>query len=1044
MTFDTNSILSGQGLPTPTDTPTKASSRLTSRQCEIDSSSSPPCLPPLSFEDDQQQIKSVDEDNEEISPLDPRRFTPNLHASLVSQILSLQREVESKINTVNNLEEYLHMTKEENEQLSDSLSSERKETRSIRKQMQMLESTTLTALGDIAKERDEALETLTSTRKNLEASKSQFRSQDDDAQRTLGLWDREKRNWDMEKRNMETRVHLAEGRLKSVLAEIAAAQVEEHMYPRTSVVDDEGMRQTWYTKESDCTSTRSNSVKDRSRFSGQSLKSPGSPNFRASTLSGPNGIGMGNLNGISLAEELEFEQEAEEHEGASGEEVLSPDALPEEVHFHRRQASIQSLSKDQKAWKLLGLFTEHKEHPIGEEVLPEKVPALSLDNDTLIEKLPTEKDLPDIPEGDVAPRYMDSGTQYSPISSPKMESQYNPTGVEKAIEEVGSVEPTANQRRKRVSAPPMEQTSPAKSMPQAALAMVSSSCQTSERPPSPPLTPIIKIEPPAKGAISGERVNKMVSSSTQTNEEQEVAIVTAGGRQASSSMAIPVIEIHPPGSRPPSSHNSVVLPPRTKNAGCQANIQPPITTREASVQTEKIEVDKRPIDLPLRSLSATGSHSSLVKSGLERIEERVQPAPRRSSRRNVHRPPSLRPLIKPSLPTSVDAYPGNNDNGPLNKEQATSLRRPVRSESLFAGFDSTYGEDTLDLKKFDLSSDDDFATAPPIRKTLSKVQNSWKLVPQSSVKEHGLGSAGTTTDSLEPQEAFDPWLKSLVPEADHDLKHGRKNQEKIEPKLPILSSTAKQFHMIPAAPKTSKTSIRPPRTRSPSAPDRETATAAPPPFPVPTRSSSRKIPISVSEGAYSPTPQSSTFFSQRKADVKRPPTKNPLRKVRSAAAVTRFARNNGQPKTPQPMSPSTAPSESPQLPRMPRSKITSQHRSESQVLQTTHALPQASLEGDAAIETPGQQTSVVDAIAQTMVGEWMWKYVRRRKSFGVTDDVDFDEKGIGNGIRHKRWVWLAPYERAVMWSSKQPTSGPALLGKNGRKRKLGTLLQRIV
>jgi hypothetical protein len=92
-----------------------------------------------------------------------------------------------------------------------------------------------------------------------------------------------------------------------------------------------------------------------------------------------------------------------------------------------------------------------------------------------------------------------------------------------------------------------------------------------------------------------------------------------------------------------------------------------------------------------------------------------------------------------------------------------------------------------------------------------------------------------------------------------------------------------------------------------------------------------------------------------------------------------------------------------------------------------------------------QPTSVVDAIAQTMVGEWMFKYVRRRKSFGMSDTKETWELGKNTteevsaninstGVRHKRWVWLAPYERAVMWSSKQPTSGPALLGKSGRKR----------
>jgi hypothetical protein len=99
-------------------------------------------------------------------------------------------------------------------------------------------------------------------------------------------------------------------------------------------------------------------------------------------------------------------------------------------------------------------------------------------------------------------------------------------------------------------------------------------------------------------------------------------------------------------------------------------------------------------------------------------------------------------------------------------------------------------------------------------------------------------------------------------------------------------------------------------------------------------------------------------------------------------------------------------------------------------------------------EVSMHQTSVVDSIAQTMVGEWMYKYVRRPKSFRVLDKPDWDaKKSVGeisqsvtnSGVRHKRWVWLAPYERAVMWSSKQPTSGTALMGKSGRKCKLNYL-----
>lgn len=72
-----------------------------------------------------------------------------------------------------------------------------------------------------------------------------------------------------------------------------------------------------------------------------------------------------------------------------------------------------------------------------------------------------------------------------------------------------------------------------------------------------------------------------------------------------------------------------------------------------------------------------------------------------------------------------------------------------------------------------------------------------------------------------------------------------------------------------------------------------------------------------------------------------------------------------------------------------------------------------------------QELNVVDAIAATMVGEWMWKYVK-----GRSDDFMQDNS---KAIRHKRWVWLSPHDRAILWSDKQPTSSAALMGRSGRK-----------
>ena len=1053
MAFDSATVFTAQALPTPTGAPRQTPSRQSSQHDRRRRSSSPPPVPrDQSLQHENQKEVQNGQGDENISPLDPRRFTPTLHASLVSQILNLQREVESKNRTVHNLEEFLHITKKENEQLSESLKDQGKENRSIKKQMQLLESSTLDALGGIAKERDDANESLAETRSRLETSKSKNRIQEEEVERNQSLWDKERQNWEMERRNMETKVHVVEGRLKTVLAEIAAAQANGYEYPLSSVELDDSAHRTWYTKESDSTSSRSNSVKRHSRFSGLSNGTNEVSeylNYRASTLSGLNGFGMNKRHGISLADELEFSAEEPDFEGDGTDEVMSPDALPEEAQFHRRRPSVQSISQDQKAWKLLGLLPENIEQAIKEEGLTEKTAAALQDNVTLTEKPSTEDERMSSAPTATAMQYVDSATQFSPPASPKLAPQAESIPSEKVAERALSIEHTANQSRKRVSAPLTEQTTDPKLISHTFVPMVSAGCQTVNQPPSPPLTPIIAIEPLASAPMRTESEVQMISSSMQTDEQRQIILAAAGAREKPSSMTIPVIEIHPPGSRPPSSHTSVVLPPRTKNAGCQASIVLPVLSRSISVQTEAVITGKRSLGSISNSMPKAVSQLSSPPNSLERIEERSpqppQPAPRTSSRKHSHRSnENPRPLIKPSFSAPViDTYPGNNDSGPLTSKQPTGLRRPVRSGSLFAGFDSSFTNDSLQLKDFDLSSDDDFATVAPIRKTLSKVQNSWKLVPQSDDEFMGrLGSAKNSVDNLDIDESSDPWLASLVPFGENENQIYKGIDKQTGKKSMIPSKTHGKSGMRQAAPLATAPGPKVPRARSPSAPSvpENDSNVAPPPFPVPTRSSSRRIPISASEGAQSPTPYSTTFFSTaRKREVGKPLSRNPLRKVQSAAAVTRFGRNHAQMRTPtHTTSPSTLASDSPQLPKLPKNDITSRLKTDMQpVQQTTHILPVASLAEEASVDTPGQSTSVVDAIAQTMVGEWMWKYVRRRKSFGLTEDVDFDEKGNsnGNGFRHKRWVWLAPYERAVMWSSKQPTSGPALMGKSGRKRK---------
>ena len=65
--------------------------------------------------------------------LDPRRFTPTLHANLVSEILALRRDQEEKVKFIEGLEASLQTSREETETLQATLSTTGKESRSLKR-----------------------------------------------------------------------------------------------------------------------------------------------------------------------------------------------------------------------------------------------------------------------------------------------------------------------------------------------------------------------------------------------------------------------------------------------------------------------------------------------------------------------------------------------------------------------------------------------------------------------------------------------------------------------------------------------------------------------------------------------------------------------------------------------------------------------------------------------------------------------------------------------------------------------------------------------
>ena len=998
-------------LPSPTDTPYRtpsSSQSLRSRQYDdMSPSSTPPPMP----EDRASKRRSQDSDNpaldETISPLDPRRFTPTLHASLVSEILSLRRDLDSRADDIEKLEMSLHAAQTQNGVLNNNLLQANKETRSVKRQMQLLEGGTLSALNELAKERDDSLNDVSDLRRRLEQSQAKVKTQEERVERTQASWDKDKEAWLAERRGLETKVHIAEGRLKVVLSEVANANQAPPVSPT---------ERTCHSRNSVMESPSKASILTRRgrRHSATSVNSD-VHGGRVSVMSFHNGVST------NLADELAFDELEEDmaiaHENDDGR--ISPDALPEE---QIRPASSLSL----KARKILGL-------PLDFEDL-DRNPSPEHDNSNT-------NPLFDGIRQRISIKYVDTAIQFSPppspwpiSESPQKPNQHRPVGVQ-----------TSNVKQINANHSPV---SPIESIefPWSIQkpVMVSSACQTVEALPSPPLTPEKREAVlPTIPESTLERI-ETATTGTQTDPIATPTAVDHSHKHTASEetldLRVPLIAIIPPGSRPATPETHVVLPPRTKNAGTQVSIQSLAGYSSTSMQTEEIRVDKRsivpPSEMPPAPLSTHFRPPISSRAAPPPISRSRTPpvAPMFGSRRSVPGPSKAPPL---------------NDNGPLTKDMASNMPRPVRSSSLFAGFDDD-SESRDDLFGEDNFHDDDIFSRPTAKFTLK----SGRMVSQDpvleDVDEQAAANAGEAV-ALEnlrlSEDSLPPEMKAILFQARINPRSGAQRQSSAMQKLKrvpsLRSNNMRRAAMISSGAAAHQSSHSQSTTAS-------FDSNNPPPFPVPLRYSSARIGKSISEGGRS-SPGSSNA-----SPTKRPKGKNVkpmLRKARSGPAISphsqaRRARSRSPPVDPRvsivPEMPSfqmpattpapflAEPYSNPREASAPRPSIaTGPSRRGTHTKTNSDAVSM-------------HQTSVVDSIAQTMVGEWMYKYVRRRKSFGVTDKADWDanksveeisQSVTNNGVRHKRWVWLAPYERAVMWSSKQPTSGTALMGKSGRKCK---------
>jgi hypothetical protein len=955
MALNIDSLYEPYSCPPLTDVDYRTASRGGSRRPSRKGSLSPmaPSPVPSQGENEEQQ-------EEKISILDPRRFTPTLHANLVSEILSLRREVESKNSLVLNLEENIAAVKDENSKLQENVSASLKENKSLKRQMDTLEGGTYSAIEDIAKEKDKATEALAELRHRLEASQKKARSHEEDSQRVHAIWERDRDRWEAEKRILERKVHVVEGRLKTVLSEVVATQNSGQ--PRTSI---EGTNRPWSRDRpsSRTSGTRSAASRHRDSFNDAN-------DGKAIRFSNGNAV----PGGKTLADELDFDEDSDpDSEGG----YMSPEALPEEANFRPRPYSVQSHRQSVKARKLLGLNTDGDEESENGRDTSLSMYAPMPESLEANEKLEAKQRML---------AYVDSATQFSPPPSPDLAAQRLST-----IDEIDNDSILDDAGTKQTNSSDNELSDLQFPRGGKHIVMVSSACQTVEPPLSPPETP---IQTRALDCECDLTKADMVTVSTQTLEED---LGSFGRRYTSPTTDVPVIAIHPVVSDSPRS--SIVLPPNSKNASTQAKILGEV--RSIAIQTESIRIDER----------------------LEKL------------------PPHLYPSIIYPVSPSPSPTPEAQEKD-VKKSQSVALRAslqvPRPSSSLKERRKSALSQNSVDRDVSDddmesLISEDSFLQREPIRKTLSKVQNSWQLVASPTEETANF----TDTDEVPklPDLEFDQFELHSKLQDDTLKSPQQKFEERSGIVLKPINTGGRQKDIRRTALISSGTAAHVQRARSPSEP--ATLNRGPvPPFPVPDRSSSRKLPWAPSDLSESPTPRSGNSREFQRPG-RAPPKRPVMRKSRSAIG-TEHQRERSRSRSPTTFD-SLTESLSSIPPPLPENEITSPYAA------SFRQVPRA---GSHKKSAPSQtesaysdQTTVVDSIAQTMIGEWMWKYVRRRKSFGLPDPVGTDHEGHGGdggmngGIRHQRWVWVAPYERAVMWSSKQPTSGTALMGKGGRKRK---------
>jgi len=886
---------------------------------------------------------------------DANRFTPTLHASLVSEILSLRRELDSKHQFIDTLEESLKTTNTENENLSAQLRESTKKAKQLEQKFKLLENGTFDAVEGLLGERDNVKTANQELRNKLDAANKKAKVLEQETVRSRETWDKERQSWQNEKRQLEHKVHVSETRLGAVVEEVRthhlASQAQQASEDASDDSDAASIR----------TFRRENHARNQSSLSIRSL-APSIGSFRRPGMT-------------SLANELNSDDDDYGTEDLEGDE---DEDLP---LFAQNRSSINSRTSaisDRKAKKILGLTVKSDSDALTEGEVVRGTSIESLRTPSFAERFGLQM----------------AKMSFSRSSSPARQKAETTGDAPKTL--------TVDQNGTVESGMVPTQAKPSEQGHQPRLPSLVTSDRLVEAPMSPPDTPHYVAMVDAHKEISAKSTYQ--SSSTQT--DLAVAGDLASRRNVAMApvevLPVPAITIQPPMS--PRAGDSV-LPPGMRSSSVQTEVAAVTPMSDAGVQTDEIRIARRPIKLPPHLLPSALEQGGFNASHETQTTTKHRVAMHRSTfSKDGNRFP-LKPIVlpPPKLRSVAHEKHHQSESDPLQDTPSHWYEDPDVNDRL--------AESSDDMRAI-------FGNMPGLARP--NVRSLFNGPPKTVPENRAVSPANFVVSPERP---------SVFAHSKRMGSVGSSNQSRP----PSSRGTSHSVRVGPFFSSYERNSSRPNTASSYGA-------APPPPFPIPGRMSSR--PPS-NEGPRSPTRREAhSMRSHRSSNDSRIAPDGGLRKVQSSGTMRTNARMSPRRRR---RAPNLEPIKSMAFDTPSKDNLllpgieTPTHEELGVPNGKSYILDSPDFDQDSAVEEEEEKSQdevIVDAIAGTMVGEWMWKYVRRRRSFGIGESRgDQTDEGATSGVRHKRWVWLSPYEQTVMWSSKQPNSGPALLGKPGRKRK---------